>query len=181
MKLHPLTKLVSQLSHPVLIFPVCIILLFGVEQAWVPLVVVLGLSFGLPFLFFLWLFFSKKISDFDVSQRKQRYPLYAFCLLGMMTSLAFLYFSESTFLFYEFLRLLLLAVVIVCVNFKIKVSVHTAMVSILTILLVGYYEWSPWIFLIIPIVAASRLILKRHSWLEVALGVLLPFLFYFIR
>ena len=67
------------------------------------------------------------------------------------------------------------------VLFWIKVSVHTAMVSILTILLVGYYEWSPWIFLIIPIVAASRLILKRHSWLEVALGVLLPFLFYFIR
>ena len=62
---------------------------------------------------------------------------------------------------------------------SIKVSIHTAMVTTLSILLVEFYEWSSWIFLVIPLVAASRLILKRHSWLEVALGVALPFVFYF--
>lgn len=179
MKVSSLAKFVSQIAHPVLTFPLSIILLFGTEQAWGPLLVVLGFSFGLPFLFFLWLFFSGKITDFDVSERKQRYPLYAGGLLGMFTSLAFMYFSPSTFLFNEFLRLFLLGITVVGVNFKIKVSVHVAMAATLSILLVEFYQWSPWIFLVILPVAASRLILKRHSWLEVVLGALIPFIFYF--
>ena len=178
MKLSPLAKLVSQIAHPVLTFPLYITLLFGIEQAWGSLLIVLGFSFGLPFLFFLWLFFTKKISDFDISQRKQRYPIYALSLLGMLASLAFLHFFESSFLSYEFLRLFLLATALVCINFKIKVSVHTAAITTLGILLMEFYQWSPWIFLLVPVVAISRLILKRHSWVEVGLGALLPLLFY---
>lgn len=179
MKITPLAKLVSQVAHPVLTFPLCMILLFGVEQAWGPLLVVLGFSFGLPFLNFILLSFSGKVTDFDVSERKQRYPLYAGGLLGMFISLTFVYSSPSTFLFNEFLRLFLLGIAVVGVNFKIKVSVHVAMAATLSILLVEFYQWSPWIFLAIPLVAISRLILKRHSWLEVVLGTALPLVFYF--
>lgn len=178
MRITSLAKLVSQVAHPVLTFPLCIILLFGAEQAWELLIVVLGFSFGLPFLFFLWLFFSGKITDFDVSDRKQRYPLYASGLVGMLASLAFMYFSPSTFLFNEFLRLFLLAVFMVLINFRVKVSIHTAMATVLSVLLFEFYEWEAWIFLLAPLVAASRLILKRHSWLEVCLGTALPILFY---
>lgn len=178
MKNHPLAKNISHISHPVLTFPICLTLLFGVEQSWQSLSFVISFAFGLPFLFFLWLFFTKKISDFDVSQRKQRYPIYALSLLGMLASLVFIYFFESSFLFHEFLRLFLLATTLVLINFKIKVSIHTATITTLGILLVQFYQWSPWIFLLIPLVASSRLILKRHSWVEVGLGALLPFLFY---
>lgn len=179
MKNHPLAKNISRISHPVLTFPICLILLFGVEQSWQSLSFVISFTFGLPFLFFLWLFFTKKISDFDVSQRKQRYPIYALSLVGMLASLTFIYFFESDFLFNEFLRLFLLAIALVCINFKIKVSIHVATLTTLGILLTEFYEGSPWIFLLVPLVAVSRLLLKRHSWLEVCLGALLPFLFYF--
>ncbi len=173
-----LAKFTSQISHPVLTFPLVLILLFGAQEAWSSLVVVFSFSFGLPSLYFLWLFARKKISDFDISQREQRYPIYAASLLGMLISLTYLYFAASPFLFYEFLRLFCLAVTLVLINFKVKVSIHTASAVILTILLIEFSHSSLWIFLLIPIVAASRLILKRHSWIEVALGILIPLLFY---
>lgn len=179
MKLTSAAKLVSRLMHPVLTFPVSIVLLFGVEQAWQNLAFVLIFSFSLPFLYFFQLFTKKKVSDFDISRREQRYPVYAASLLGMLASLAYLYFESSTFLFYEFLRLFCLAITLVCINFKIKVSIHTASAMILTILWIEFYHGSFWIFLLIPFVVASRLILKRHSWLEVGLGIFIPLLFYF--
>jgi membrane-associated phospholipid phosphatase len=178
--MHFLAKWISRLGHPLLTYPLSMIALFGVEEAWRSLTLIFCISFGLPFLFFLWLFFSKKISDFDVSKRKERYPLYGISLLGMTGSLFFLYFTESAFIFSEFLRLFLLAAALVLLNFKIKVSVHAAMISILTILLVQFYSWSPWIFLLIPLIGTSRLILKRHSWLEVILGVILPAFIYLL-
>lgn len=179
MKLTPAAKLISRLSHPVLLFPLSLVLLFASQNTWSNLLGVFVLSFGLPFLFFLYLYASKKISDFDVSNREQRYPLYAASLLGMLASLAYLYFESSTFLFYEFLRLFCLAITLVCINFKIKVSIHTASAMILAILLIEFYHGSFWIFLLIPFVAASRLILKRHSWVEVVMGIFIPLLFYF--
>lgn len=140
---------------------------------------VLIFSFSLPLLYFFQLFTKKKVSDFDISRREQRYPVYAASLLGMLASLAYLYLESSTFLFYEFLRLFCLALTLVLINFKIKVSIHTASAMILTILLIEFYHGSFWIFLLIPLVAASRLIFKRHSWVEVSLGILIPLVFYF--
>lgn len=178
MKIAQLAKVISQISRPVLTFPLTILLIFGSEQAWQSFILVIILSFALPFLGFLSLFSSKKISDFDVSNRKQRYPIYGLSLLGMTISLIFLHFLNPGFLFYEFLRLFLLAIALVLINLKIKVSIHTATATILCISLTELYQWSPWIFLFVPLVIASRLILKRHSWLEVSLGVLVPLLFY---
>jgi hypothetical protein len=178
MKLSSAANLISRLFHRVLIFPLALILLFSAQNAWIGLIFTLSFSFGLPFLYFLHLFARRKISDFDVSDRKQRYPLYAASLVGMLISLIFLKATQPTPLFYEFLRLFCLALTLVCINFKIKVSIHTASTLLLAILLFEFYGWSPWLFIIVPLVGTSRLILKRHSWMEVGLGILIPLIFY---
>ena len=174
--MHFFAKWISRLGHPILVYPLSMLVLFSTEHAWKSLLIVSCFSFGLPFLFFLYLFFSKKISDFDIMHREQRYSLYGVALLGMLTSMAFLYFNEPGFLFSEFLRLFLLATALVIINFKIKVSIHVLMITILAILLIHFYGLSSWILLLTPLMGCSRILLKRHSWLEVALGALLPFI-----
>ncbi len=175
-----ISRWISRLSHPVLMFPLAIVLLFIAFDAAAQLGVVLLLSFALPFSIFLLMLKAKRVSDFDISNRKQRYPIYLASLIGMVLALAYLYATGGQ-IFFEYLRLLLMAIAIVVVNFKIKVSIHTALILTLSILLWTSFGVSPLILILPFVVALSRIQLKRHSWMEVVLAFLIPILFYVDR
>ena len=175
-----MAKIISWVFHPVFVFPALIVLLFFKEQAYVEMLWVLAMAFGGPFVVFLWLFVRGKVSNFDVTDRAQRYPIYAVSLIGMTASVVYLYFYGYGFIFGEFLRLVLLGFVLVAVNFKVKVSIHTATTVVLTAMLYKFYGVDLMVFALVPFVVFSRVILKRHSWIEVALGVLVPAVFYVV-
>ena len=170
-------RAVSFVLHPQFIFPVALFLPFFKDGQVDDYFVVLGISFVLPFLYFLYLFFSKRISDWDIKDRKERYRIYAAALIGMLASLGYLYAFSSGLIFQDFLKLFLVAVVLVAANFVSKVSIHAACISFLCIFLVKDFWVSPFIFVLVPLVAASRYILKRHGILELILGATIPFLF----
>lgn len=172
------SKFISRLFHPVLMFPLVLTLLFVHHNALEGLAVTLVVSFVIPLIYLLLRMKAGKVSNFDISDRKQRYPIYFVSLMGMIVSLTYSYLYLPLELFNEFLRLFILAVVIMVINFKVKLSIHTALMIVLGIVLVSYYEFSLWIFLLAPLVAYSRVTLKRHVPLEVVLGVIVPLLFY---
>src|SRR3989338_1598170 len=111
-------KTISLIAHPVIIFPILIILSF--DKAHISsLIVVSLLSFLVPFIHFLYLYKRKEISNFDVTKRTQRYKIYYTTLAGLTISNLYLYFFSTKEIFFEFSKLLTLAIVLVLINFKI--------------------------------------------------------------
>jgi hypothetical protein len=173
-----LARSISSFGHPVLLFPLVLGLLLRVEGSWSVALVVFALAFGGPFIYFLWLYFTHRVSDFDISDRRQRYGVYAVSLLGMFLTGIYLFFAGSGWLFMEFLKLFALALVLVALNFKVKVSIHVALITVLTLFAVQFYAWAPWVMLLVFPMMWSRWKLKRHTLLEIALGFGVPLLFY---
>lgn len=171
-----LLRLISVLGHPVLIFPLTLGLLLGRQASLALLGGVFALCFVGPFSFFLYSLTTKRISDFDIYDRKQRYPIYAVSLLGMLASLIVVHLWGSEELTKEFLQLFVLAVILVGLNFKTKVSLHVALVATFALVLVNDYGLGMWVFGLIPLMAWSRVALHRHTLLEVILGGSIPLL-----
>jgi hypothetical protein len=153
MRLSKPARIVSWVLHPQLVFPVALFLPFYKDGQVGDYFVVLGISFVLPFVYFLHLYLSKKISDWDIKDRRERYRLYAAALVGMLTSLAYLHEFSSDLIFQDFLKLFLVAVVLVVANFVSKVSIHAACISFLCLFLVKDFSVSPFIFILVPVVA----------------------------
>lgn len=172
-----LLRAISLILHPVWIFPLLLIIAVPWNNILAPSAVML-LSFVIPFSYFAQLYKSKKISDFDVSKHKERQQLYSVALLGLLLSLAYLYFFSTMEIFWAFLRLLGIALTLVAFNIKIKVSVHAALTTLLCLTLFLDYDFTAFIFLLIPLVALSRLKLKRHTVKELILGTLIPALYF---
>ena len=167
-----MNRWISIVFHPVFIFPV----LTGIYFSWERLqdfLVVFGVSFFLPFLYFLHLKRVGKIKNWDVSSRENRPQIYATSLFGMSLSLIYLRLYSSPEIFNEFLWLILLGLTLAFVNFKIKVSIHMALITLLCFKLFQDFNWHPLIFLLIPVVAHSRLKLKRHTPLELILATVI--------
>jgi len=171
-----LLRLISILGHPVLIFPLTLGLLMKQADSWALLAGVFALCFVGPFGFFLYSLKTKRISDFDIYDRKQRYPIFAAALLGMLAALIFIYFWGNAELLNDFARLFALALILVALNFKTKVSLHVALVATFALILVNDYGLSVWLFGLIPLMAWSRVALHRHTLLEVVLGGSIPLL-----
>lgn len=175
-----LAQILSFLFHPVLFF---LIMPFFITYRFTGSIlyslkwlifssVFIGLGLILFFLGLLKGFFS----DYDLSKKEERYEFY-FLILG----LAFLYLVASLFFKGIFFPLSIVALGIVfgvfvfmIVNYYIKASVHVGVACGFVISM--FLIFGPFyllLFWIIPLVAWSRLILKRHTIREVIAGALL--------
>lgn len=115
------------------------------------------------------------ISDVDVTNVKQRRLFFVLVLLAHTLSFALLvmYGSKESFE----LRGMGLAVEVVgtIITFFWKISGHLAVTSFLTgalIILLGW-QWA-WMLLLLPIIAWSRVVLKRHTVMQTLAGSVLP-------
>lgn len=116
-------------------------------------------------------------SDFDISKKEERKPFYFFAWF-----LAVIYLLTAVFLKGIFFPLSIVAIGIVLglmvfefVNNRVKASVHvgTACAFVITVgILYGNSVFSL-IFWIVPLIAWSRLELKRHSLGEAVIGGML--------
>ena len=174
-----IARLISFIFHPVvfiLLTPFTIVYhqSFDIEYGlkWV---IFTSLFLFLGLLTFFFLRPTQFLTDFDISKRQNRPLFYAVALL-----FALLYFITSVILKGIFFPLSLVALGIILgiilfevANFYLKVSVHGALVAayVVTVGLV----YGPLAFLIIcwmPVaVAWSRVVLKRHTKLEIWSGI----------
>lgn len=115
---------------------------------------------------------TKRYSNADVSDRKQRKTLYAFTLLTMSILLAVLLGLDGNKDFTTIiLFLIILLIMMQMSNFYIKSSMHTCFNLFVAGLFFPLNQTLSFIWLIVTIlVGISRLILRRHSLKEVLAG-----------
>ena len=116
---------------------------------------------------------TKKYTDTDVSDRKQRKGFYFFISSSIVTYLTFVYLRyERTDFVLIFLLILLIAMQIS--NYFIKSSMHTALNLFVAALMVTINPLYGLIWLGITIaVGFSRIVLKRHTRAEVLSGAVI--------
>lgn len=118
-------------------------------------------------------------SDFDVSERKKRYLLYALVLSVSFFYLIFLFIlSGPKILIFTTFAFIVAVFLMSVVNNWIKASFHlvtiTAFFTTLIIVYGGTYVWG---LLFISVVIWARIKTKRHTLSETLLGTFLGFFF----
>ena len=134
--------------------------------------------FVVPFGFFLFLIKIKKISDWDISNRKERYVFNIITFFSIILCFSVFYFLNEKALVYFYMRLLLPFLLYFLITFFWKISGHMLVNSIFILLL--YFRFQRSIVLILGIlllivVGWSRIKLKKHTLAQVIAGALLPF------
>ena len=173
--------ILSTVGHPFLLLPVVLSLLtvrqLPFEKSWPALVAI----FGSLAIMSVLLFFRKrkgKISNWDVSAQSERASnIYRPVLMLLLVAAALLYFFRQPFVD-ETLFFALLMAVCYAINTKIKISQHTLIVTYLGFLVLSVNLWGGVAMLIFaPFVAWSRVVLGRHTKLEVLAGGLVATIF----
>lgn len=169
-----LAKVISEIFEPMVLF-LGLILLAGWRAG------IRGFSFGAYVLYILAVGGLVAISriklmrayrtNWDLSNRPKRARI-LLMLLGLSILLFWsMYLWKNAFLisFYELLLLWMLGFVLL--TLKIKLSGHMAVLVLTVGILTRWYDMSLWVLgSIIPLLAWSRIQLKRHSVLEVCVG-----------
>jgi membrane-associated phospholipid phosphatase len=129
--------------------------------------------FGLLPLFFLWLGLKKGvISDIDFTKREERTP-YLLVILFFWVIGSFLVwsFAGPKIVFDLLIIVILLAVAVLIINLYWKISNHTLTITAVSLIINQLFGWQYfWLLLIIPIVAWSRWIQKKHTLSQLAGG-----------
>lgn len=122
---------------------------------------------------FLWYGVHKKFfTDFDVSKKEQRPLLFfvSFIMLAVYLG-GILLFSGPSILAVIAVCLLVGIIFVSVINTRIKASMHLATLSAMVVPFVFVNRgWSIALLSLIPIVAWSRISLKRHTRNEVIVG-----------
>lgn len=169
-----LAKVISEIFEPMVLF-LGLILLAGWRAG------IRGFSFGAYVLYILAVGGLVAVSriklmrayrtNWDLSNRPKRVRI-LLMLLGFSILLFWsIYLWRNAFLvsFYELLLLWMLGFVLL--TLKIKLSGHMAVLVLTVGILTRWYDMSLWVLgSIIPLLAWSRIQLKRHSVLEVCIG-----------
>lgn len=124
---------------------------------------------------FTWIYWNvktKRYTNMDVSDRKQRNSLYVFNTIVVCNYIAFLYFNKESFdLILIIIFTLTLMIVMHISNFFIKSSMHTSFNIFVSALFFNLNIYFGMVWLILTVmVGISRVILKRHTVKEVIMG-----------
>lgn len=173
---------ISNFGHPLLTFPIFILCLLFLEHPfekaiWISALIILTL--------FIPLYFkirrgtkSGKYSDFDISDRHERKNFYPFVLSLVFLVILILYLTHQP---QEIIRPLVFGLLLILVNyalnFFIKVSLHVSLSVFLGFLIfeinsIWAVSFIPFVFLM----AWSRLELRRHSFSEILIGLVVGIL-----
>ena len=142
----------------------------------------MGVAFLILYVFVpsLYLGYAMKkgyIEDFDITKRQERYGIMSVFLVAhiMILLLAFLYMPP------EFIEKLLIVAIayttIYVITFYWKISLHMSisMVGITFVNMATRWQFI-WLYALIPVIAWSRLKLKKHTPMQLFFGALLPYL-----
>lgn len=167
-----------------------IMVLFGIAAVrngivgW-DLVRLLGIIFILAFVPPLLLLFisvkAKLLSNWDISDRKQRVWALSVFLLFLFADYFILSFFGTALIHMVFRYLLFLFLGFFLITLRTKISGHMLATTTVVCFLVYWYGWIAIpLVLFLPLIAWSRLKLKRHTLSEVIWGVVYPVVFFSI-
>ncbi len=174
-----LATLISITGHPLITIPICVSIILltlpGINFSVLETVLTLGLLIIPTTLWIVVKYKRGSYTNLDVSDKKQRTSLYLFVLPLLITVILFLHYSNKSLPIRNgFLFAFILFFVSFLINFRVKISLHVSLNTFLATSLFITYPQVSIIFLIFCIaIAWSRIVLKRHSYLEACLGFFL--------
>ncbi|HLW13930.1 MAG TPA: hypothetical protein VKX30_00360 [Flavobacteriaceae bacterium] len=184
-----LLRLGSYIFHPLLLPTIGWLLYIAIQPVhqWDLLVSLsykdfLLFTLVLPALLWSYLKLRKKISDWDVTDTKQRIIplfLYALCLIAILVMGKLDYLLPLKVFIYGILSSVLTALLLVLL--KVKASLHQMAISGLLVFVIGlsiYFRLNLLLYIMVLIlangwVASSRLYMERHTPTELVLGFII--------
>jgi membrane-associated phospholipid phosphatase len=178
--------LISRLSDPVTwLVPIGVLMLYYsnlTQQQWFWLVGFVLFILSLPIILIISKLKKKKISDIDLTKKEERTPIYITVVILWAIALIILkVLNGPKLIFVTLLTGELLALVILFVNLKWKISNHGAISSFAPIFLgvVVRPTWY-WLLLWIPLVGWSRIVQKKHTLPQFIAGAALGSIYFFM-
>jgi membrane-associated phospholipid phosphatase len=174
---HDIAQVISAIVHP-LLFPLFVIGTTGYVKSngnlsfAFTLIMFTMILTSLPVATLVWVQVQRGVwSDFDVSQRTQRYTLYPFALL-CLTLIGFIYHQlNADFAVWSVLALVIANVINSIINMSWKISAHaTTAAACSTLLWQIIPGWGPISLFLTFMVCWSRIILRRHTTKQVIAG-----------
>ncbi len=169
-------RLISLISNPLFIsIPMSYAIVFKSKEdflyaiEWTFISLVFTIAIG------LFVFYGVKkgiFSDFDISKRQERNAIFIFTILIGIIYFAVIFFLQGPRVLLLALAALLLGTLIAdLINRKIKASIHIAVFSSFSIVVGILYGGIFWLIpFFTPLVAWSRIKLKRHHLSETIVG-----------
>lgn len=172
-----LNTAISELFSPFVLSGLLITLIaITTDPTWgTPVAISLTFIVGIPLALSIWMHRTGRTTDRFIQIRKQRTPFYAGTLLSLLTGAITLNFVDTSYEVPLALNLAIATLILVMlVNFKLKVSIHALMATLFALVFplytplpaIGYAAglsiWAATLY--------SRHHLKRHSILELITG-----------
>ena len=131
-----------------------------------------------PMLYVLWLYWSDRISDLDMSRREERETVFSIFVLSYFLGTITLHLVNAPPLIVASMAGYTAASFVVQIITRYwKISTHALGITAPMVALVALYGQQPLPFaVLIPIVGWSRVYLKAHTLLQVIAGTLLGFI-----
>lgn len=170
-----IAEIISLITNPfLLIVPAPYLLVYRVTYDniyalyWTALSLVFLIAVGL---FIIYAVKKGMFSDFDVSKREQRSLLFFTISIAAILYLVVLMVAHGPKVLYlAILGFMLSIIAIAVINTRIKASLHVATVTALVMLYWFLYGINLSLFIFVPLVAWSRITVKRHTIYEVVAG-----------
>ena len=181
-----LALIISVVFDPIILLPILYALVvISPRTEWPSLAVTVALAFLyliFPFAAFLWLLKTKRIKDWWMTRRDDRYLIYFIVLFFHLTGVIVAWWQGYPLLSQALLVFWLITLVLTLANFVTKVSLHAAVSAGLAALLNNWYGWERWwwAWLIVIAVIWSRRALGKHTLWQGIIAVILTLFVYFI-
>ncbi|MFT4204550.1 MAG: phosphatase PAP2 family protein [Chitinophagaceae bacterium] len=181
--LRQVAKAVSILGHPLLTISVLVYYLSHRELPSWKADIVSGIIIGgiaVPIILHnAWKTGRGKYANFDVSDQGQRRGFFIFVMgLLAVVSLYCWWMQITTALVYSMWIFWVMVAVFAIVNRKYKISLHAGVNFYIAAILLPYgWESGLCVLLLAVLVAASRLVLGRHTLFEIVVGASIGFAF----
>lgn len=174
-----IAKFISTIGHPFLTVPLFVVfLLFSVESTqkaiYLSLLIIGGIFLPIG-VRTIWGVRNGKYTNLDVSDQAQRQKWFvATTILLFVVTIIIWATNQDRTLKLAVLCALLLLLTAQVVNRRIKASMHLAFHAFLGFLIL-YFNWMGGVLFLLfsPLLAWSRIHLKRHVWKEVVVGMVL--------
>ena len=139
---------------------------------WRFLVFLLIVDALLPALYMLWGLFKGFISDWDITKKEERRGLYIFTTLAHLVGVIYAFFLDKGELGYILLVFWSMAVVFAVITYFWKISVHAGVNGAALAFFNHFWGWENywWLALILLMVLWSRVEIKKHTLMQVAVG-----------
>lgn len=116
----------------------------------------------------------KKISDWDVRIRQERFKILPIFMFSTLIALVAIYLLGNLLFFHLYLILWLTALIGVIITYIWKVSLHTMLNVVATILINFLFNWQLSIlYIFIPIIGLARYYHKHHTIMQIIIGAIL--------